>query len=847
MNKLHDILYRVQKPSQYLGREVHAYQKSPDQIVCRMVLAYPDLYEIGMSYLGLHVLYDALNRHPDIFAERVFAPYHDMQAELIKANIPLFSLETQTPLQAFDLVGFTLQHELNYPDVISMLHLGGIPVRSDQRTQHHPIVIAGGPCASNPEPLAPALDAVFLGDADESLIEIARIVGQSKREHEPRKTTLDRLMRLQGIYVPSQYQFGFDNQGDLKSVTSLREAPARIVRNVVTDINRIEPPTRVPVPCSTTIHERYSIEIQRGCTRGCRFCQAGMIHRPVRQRTSQNILKAVSQGLKLCGYEQASFLSLSAGDHGRITTILEDFFDAHAPKMISASLPSLRAETLTPRLAELLKTVRKSGFTIAPEAGTERLRRVINKQLSDDDVIKASVDAFEAGWELIKLYFMIGLPTEQPEDHDGIIDLVRRIKQNRPRSRRRNSIHVGLSIFVPKAHTPFQWEAMIEESDAMDIQKKLRAKLAKLGGVKVGFSKVDMAMVEGVLARGDRRHFEPLVSWSLAGGRLAAWTEHFQYHAFERAFGTDHRKYRRSRTYSEVLPWSHLEMGPTHEFLWQERSRAYQEKPTPDCSRSACYQCGACTENQAKPILDVLSEQNPPQKNIRDEKPKQNGKWLRLHLTKRGLMAHLSHIEYMKSITRALRRADWPLIFSQGFHPKPKISFGPACPVGCVSLAEWVDICIEADHDQHVLIEKLRDNLPDGIEIQAGFFLPDQHVTIMKEAIAVRYRLVPCSHPSISTLTERAQSLMRKHEWNISRIIKDNTKYVDIRPSILRLDIIKHADRVEVILDISLCNESSARPAEVAQELFTDLPVRVIRDMLLFQKDEPTTDRELQP
>ena len=809
-----DILLRVRRPGRYIGCEVNAVQKDPRAVSGRVALAYPDRYELAMSYLGFQVLYQAVNQHEDLWAERVFAPDMDMQAELAESGRALLSLESRTPIGDFDLVGFTLQHELNYPDVLFMLQMGKIPLRAEERRDDHPFVVAGGPGAANPEPLAPALDAVFLGDGEEGLVEMARIVASGRARKAPRREIIKELAEIDGVYVPA---FGTDKV---------------IRRRLVADLDRVPAPTRPVLPCSETIHERFAIEIQRGCTRGCRFCQAGMINRPVRQRSAKNILGAVCTGLENTGYGQVSFLSLSAGDHPRILQILEGFYNRHAARRISASLPSLRAETLTPALIELVKTVRKSGFTIAPEAGSDRLRRVINKPLTDDDVMSAARGAFSAGWRLIKLYFMVGLPTETPADREAIVGLVSRLHQSLKSDGHRPRINVGLSTFVPKPHTPFQWERMVSCSEAAEMLGGLRSKLKRLSGVKTGWTRPEMSRAEGLLSRGDRRLFDGLVQLVSDGRRLQGWSEHFDLERFEKPFR--HLNIPAEHPLDAPLPWDHLDLGPSKDFLLAERERAYEETTTEDCSAGACDDCGACDEEDAAVCLDDAPFEIP---GAPESPPAKDPQRIRLTLTKRGRWRHLSHIDFMLALRRALRRAGWPLVYSRGFHPKPKISFGPACPVGVESNAELADVSVAGPVDLEDLLAGLRSSLPPGMDLLSGEVLPADAPGILSRGVLARYRFILGDRVTRAAAEAGIRALLQRSEWVVSRMTKGRHRKVDVRPSLSALDVHTETDRLEAVCELVLDSASAARPAEIAREAFGLSDIPTIREAVLVQPE----------
>ncbi len=841
----YDLLCDVRHPARYSGGEVNSVVKDPATVGCRVALIYPDLYDLGMSYLGLQVLYHELNSQPDIWAERAFAPDLDMQAALLKAGLPLASLESGSALSDFDMLGFSLQHELNYPDVLAMLGMSGIPLRAAQRGPRHPLVVAGGPGASNPEPLAPALDAVFLGDGEQGAVELARTIGEGRRLGLARNEILKRLMGIPGVYIPSLYEMSWSSNGRLQGVTPLRGAPAVVHRRLIADLNQLSLPERPIVP-NRTVHDRLAVEIQRGCTRGCRFCQAGMINRPVRQRNASRILSAVDSGLAGSGFGQVSLLSLSAGDHPNIQRILQEFFARHANERIAASLPSLRADTLTPGLAQIVKTVRKSGFTIAPEAGSERLRKVINKNISDEDILSAAGGAFAAGWRLIKLYFMVGLPTETERDRDAIVEIVSRIRSLGSGGR----INVGISTFVPKAHTPFQWERMISASEARRIHDTLKRRLSALPGVKVGRAPTEMSQAEGILARGDRRLFGALENLAQAGQRLAGWSEHFDEQKFARAFaplasGGAPGEFLSERQPDERLPWDHLDMGPDKEFLLAERERALSmnqtPEPTPDCATDGCYDCGACRAEGLAPVLDTPMPPvvHQPTPRAMSAPAGHQDLRIRLVLSKEGSATCLSHIDFMEQLTKAVRRAGWPLSYSRGFHPKPRMSFGPACQVGVISLSEVVDVAL-ADpltDGPNVLIERLSATLPDGMRLLNGTQLAPGTPSVMRRAKAVRYIFHSPGTNCRDAVLDAIQAILERSSWNHSRIVKGNRKTVDLRPSIRRLEILDSTSPTRVVCELWLNRGSSARPYEIAREIWGDARVVIIRKELLFSED----------
>jgi len=837
MADLHELLASVRHPGRYLGGEVNAVRKDPDRVRARIALAYPELYELGMSYLGFHVLYAAVNLHPALSAERVFAPDLDMERALRRAGEPLRSLETGTPLGAFDAIGFSLQHELNLPDVLVMLELAGVPTRAEERGDGHPVVLAGGPGAANPEPLAEALDAVFLGEADRALPALLHALGEERRRGAPRRDQLARLQSFPGVYLPARHRPRYAADGRLAAIEPLPGAPARVERVLEPDLGALPPPARPVVPWLQTVHDRLTLEIQRGCTRGCRFCQAGMITRPVRQRALPALLAAVDEGLAATGHDEVGLLSLSAGDHPQILAVLAGVLGRHAGDCVSVSLPSLRAETLTPALAEQVRGVRKSGFTIAPEAGSERLRRVINKDLTDADVLAAALGAFAAGWQQIKLYFMIGLPTETAADRAGIVALTARLREELRRAGHRPEIHVGVSTFVPKAHTPFQWEAMTPPEAAQAMHAELRADLRRIPGVKLGWTRPEMAWAEGLLARGDRRQFAALQALARGGARLQAWSEHFDQAAFAAAFaalpvsgGAEH--YLRARAADEPLPWDHLQAGPTRAFLRRELERALAGEPTPDCARAECAGCGACAEGVAPQVVTALAPPAvaaAPAFGARAPATPTLQR-IRLRLARRGPAAFLSQLETLTALHRALRRAGWPLAHSGGFHPKPRLAFGPACPVGVESESELLDVGLRRAEEPAALVAALERALPAGLTVLEARPLAPGEPGPSAVAGAVRYRLTWAGAPAPEEAARRAAELLARPRWVVEREAKGARRSVDLRPGLRGLRVEDGARAVR--LDVAVNAGAVPRPAELAEALGLTRP-RVVREALL--------------
>ncbi|MFH1651107.1 MAG: TIGR03960 family B12-binding radical SAM protein [Chloroflexota bacterium] len=584
-------LLHVNRPARYTGGEWNSIRKDWDRTAIRIALSYPDLYDIGMSNAAIPILYDLLNRQPDVLAERVYAPWGDMEALLRARKIPLFSLESRRPLQDFDILGFSLGYELTYTNVLNMLDLAGIPVLAAQRDDTHPLVIAGGSCCLNPEPMADFIDAFVLGDGEEVLLEFLETFRH--RKGEGKAAVLRHLAGIPGVYVPRFYQVTYQADGRVDKITpTTAGAKARIQRRMLT---RLPPPVTSPVvPYIETTHDRGVIEIQRGCTCGCRFCQAGMLYRPLRERPQEEIVQAAGEIIRNCGYDEISLLSLNTSDYPDIDKLVTRL--THQYPKLTLSVPSLRFDTPAINLVTSLPTRSKPGLTFAPEAGSERLRQVINKTITEDNIIETASTVFARGWHSLKLYFMVGLPTETPEDVAAIARLVEKIRAaGRTSGGKIPQIRISVATFVPKPHTPFQWSAQDDEAQLALKHEILQQELPRKG-VFLSWHDPKISLLEAALSRGDRRLGQVIYRAWQGGAAFDAWTERFNYDAWVSAFagaGLEPAFYaHRERPLNEVLPWNHIDAGVSAAFLKAEYRRALKSQVTQDCHYYACNACG---------------------------------------------------------------------------------------------------------------------------------------------------------------------------------------------------------------------------------------------------------------
>lgn len=595
-----ELLYNVEKPARYLGNELNSIHKEVNEEMVRFAFCFPDIYEIGMSHLGMKILYHLLNTLDDVFCERVFAPAGDMEEELIKNKIPLFALESRDFIKDFDFVGFTLQYELSYTNILNMLKLANIPIYSRDRSEENPIIILGGPCAYNPEPVADFVDIIILGEAEEVLIELLDLYKNHKNTTYNKLKFLQEASKIEGVYIPSFYEVNYNEDGTILSFNSIIEGLTHKIRKrIIKDLDKAYYPDKIIMPYLDVVHDRAVLEIFRGCTRGCRFCQAGIIYRPVRERSLQTLKNIAENLLSSTGYEEISLSSLSTSDYSNLQDIVNHLIEEYNEKMVGISLPSLRLDNFTLDLIKEIQKVRKTGLTFAPEAGSQRLRDVINKGIEEDDLIGAAQKAIESGWGNLKLYFMLGLPTESADDLMEIKKLVLRVidiyNQTESESRgKKLNITVSTSTFVPKAFTPFQWEPQITLDEINDKQSLLKNQL-KHRNITYNYHDAETSYLEAIFARGDRRLSKVLELAHNEGCKFDGWMEYFDFNKWKTVFeklNIDPAFYaNRRRNYDEILPWDHIDVGVTKKFLIKENEKSKRGELTPDC-RIKCTNCG---------------------------------------------------------------------------------------------------------------------------------------------------------------------------------------------------------------------------------------------------------------
>ena len=830
---IEDILALVEKPSRYLGGEMNQVKKDPAGVKLRFALAFPDLYEIGTSHFGMQILYHILNAHADIAAERVFAPGVDMDHHLRKAGLRLFSLETRRPLDRFDIIGFSLLYELNYTNILTILELSGIPFYAAQRDHTFPLIIAGGPCTCNPEPVADFFDAMVIGDGERAILKLAESWLEWKQNADDNKETLLKLWsRIEGVYIPSFFKPYYDNCG-FQKLQPLRSKYTHVTLTIVADLDQVPFPEKPIIPFGKPVHDRLRLEVARGCTRGCRFCQAGMIYRPVRERSPESLLALCDQSVRNTGYDDISLLSLSTGDYGCIVPLMERLMAHYAAQNVAVSLPSLRAGTLTPELMKLIKTVRKTGFTIAPEAGSQRLRDVINKNISKSEIQATVQDAFDLGWQVIKLYFMIGLPTETEADLEALVELVKSLRQTKKAAGRWGKINVSVATFIPKPHTPFQWAPQLSLAESEDRMRRLQRHL-KLRGIQFKWQSPKVSWLEGVWARGHRKLSHLLVAAYQKGCRFDGWSDQFRYDLWQAAFEeqeVDPNFFTtRERDVCEPLPWDHIHTQVSKAYLAAEWENALKGAYTADCRVDECNQCGVCDFEQIEPLThDRLTNKTPGSQRPVSRQTTAFKK-LAIFYTKRDQARYFGHLELVNIFQRALKRAGIAVRFTEGFHPKPKITFEDPLPVGIESQQEHFVISAPDDIRPQAVQDRLNAHLPVGLEITDCRVATRQSSTNRRRH--VRYRVALSNGQFDKALLKAFNT---KPDFPITLTSrKGKLKKLDLKDIVVKSEL-----RSSNHLELTLQSEpgKTVRPFDVLRHIF-DLSDTQIKQALITKLKE---------
>lgn len=810
---LHEILPHVEKPSRYLGTELNSVHKERAAVDLRLALCFPDLYDIGLGNLGLHILYKVLNGIDGVWAERVYAPGLDLEEALRARGLPLFAWESKDPLGKFDGIGFTLQSELTFTNILNILDLAGIPLRTRDRRPDDPLTFAGGPAVFNPEPLAPFMDFFVIGDGEDVVVEIAEVL-RTHREREPR---LRALAALEGVYVPALYPMETLPDGAIRPPLG---GPS-IRKRTVDSLDGATYPVDLIVPFTEQVHDRASLEVLRGCTQGCRFCQAGMTTRPVRERSLENLADLLERQLDATGYEEVSLVSLSTCDYSKVRSLVDQSVRIARRRNVAVGLPSLRLDSFSVELSDMVAETRRTGLTFAPEAASPRLRALINKWIPDEELIDMASGAYAQGWDHVKLYFMIGLPTERDDDVLAIGDLCLRTVAAGRVHRRDAGVRTGVSTFVPKPFTPFQWARQIGIEETEQKQAILKNHFKNARGVKFGRHHPEETFLEGLVSRADRRAADLIEAAWRNGARFDAWSEHLDMEAWRRAItetGYDVEDALRERAVDERLPWDHLDIHVPKAWLAEDWARALALGHAPDCRHAKCHKCGVIDVKRplcASMLRDAIAGKKAERAWTRGTLPEAPGKEqvqrIRFRVGRVGEPRFLSHLEFMMAWYRALRRARLPLSMSQGFHPKPRVNFSSALPTGEESIGEYMDVVLCDTVEVAGAVAALRRVAPPGFLVAGGVEVPVHDPGLMGQVDGAAYTLFPSED-----VRDRVWALNAATALPLERRSKSGMLTLDIRPMIRHLEVRPDGS---VLLEVQDVEGRPGKPKEVLRLL----------------------------
>jgi radical SAM family uncharacterized protein/radical SAM-linked protein len=854
-------LLNVEKPLRYVGNEWNCISKRVSSKGLRMALAFPDVYEIGMSHMGLQILYSLINQRKDISVERVFAPWIDMEQELRQRGLPLFSLETHTPLKEFDIIGFSLQYEMNYTNVLNMLDLSGLPLRSAYRREIKPLIIAGGPVAFNPEPLADFIDLFVIGDGEEVIFELIERYQALKDDVKDKEALLKELSSIEGIYIPSLYAVKKNPVTGLTAVVLKKNQP--IKKRIVFNLNKYPYPDKPIIPFCKIVHDRIALEIARGCSGGCRFCQAGIIYLPERERDPISLIQTALKCVKNTGYDEVSLSSLSPGDYSSIEILTQKLMDFFKKENISLSLASIKPSQLKPKIIEQIRRVRKTGFTLAPEAGTQRMRDVINKGIKEEEILSVTENVFREGWQLIKLYFMIGLPTEQSEDVSSIAKLTQKIIAI-GKKYRRPWINLGISNFIPKPHSVFQWLPMERLDTLYEKQRMIKKMVVRLPLTFKGHNP-QLSFLEGVFARGDRALATVLEKAWEKGCRFDGWAEQLKWDRWMDSFSesdiSPQEYVYKKLPYDSTLPWDHISTGVRKEFLLEDLELALAGKTSIKCSSEVCSNCGVCPPQWIKAKRKRNKDDAKLKEQLASLSPylsidSKKRYYYRAALHKKGAMKFLSHLDFSRTIIRAFRRAGIPLAYSQGFHPLPLISFCPALALGIEAEEDYIDFITSQLMPLSIMKEMINNSLPSGLRVLRIALLSKKQPSLAQTINMACYStqiypdLLECGtndeeksseHGNKDEFWSYQERLIKDFQSRDSIIIKrrkkGKEKKIDIRPLIERIYLHKTAGKLK--MELWLNRENSVRPEEIIKELYPKVnrPLFFIREKLFANKE----------
>jgi len=814
---LSQFLPSVEKPERYLGQET-GLPLLPHRPDLRVALSFPDLYELGMSYLGLRILYHLANQVEGVACERVFMPWFDAVKRLRELDLPLFTLETKTPLSDLDLVGFNLQYELHATNILAMLDLGRIPLRREDRGETDPIVIAGGPLVYNPEPFARFFDAIVVGDGEVIWPELLTKLKELKKRGLSRSEKIRSLAELDGIYVPSLYFPNFDSDGNYTGLNlGDKSIPHSIDARIIPRLQRDYYPQKPIVPTLETIHHRVVVEIARGCSCGCRFCSAGMIYRPVRERSVADLLQHIDRELTETGFDDLSLLSLSTADYRYLEPLLDGLKPILEKHRARLSFPSLRSQMFTPQMADRAATLRRSGLTFAPEAATDRLRRVINKNTSNEDLLKACELAFERGWQLVKLYFMVGLPTETEADIQAMIELIKQVDAIGKGSRHWN-INVSLSPFSPKPHTPFQYDGLLPPEEIRRRYDLLKQGLGRYRRIRLDLRPPEIAMVETAIVRGGRKTGEAIEARYRQGAIFDAWTDGFSFDGWVDAFkqaGLDLKDECSAIPQRSPLPWDHINSGVSSAFLQAERNIATMRRLTSDCREDECHYCGLH-------IQDILSCPEIPEFPIeipeftpKEPEPEEFQRYI-MQYCRRSESRFYTHHGVSAAIERALKQLEIPLEYKKGFHPRVKMSTCPPLNLGFMSDCELVEFGVGVEWED-IHTDQLRQRLPLGIEPVR--IVPNRDKMQSIGALnSFLFKIIPPNRIDIDTISDKIDALLNSPECIIERITPKKTVRYNARPGIWMLRM----DQDSIMLGVETTGSKIPRVDDLLKVLFPE-------------------------